>query len=169
MANSSCSLATDVRVNAQRRYANSSKKNVTIVLRSGSIERGWDGGHRRKSLRLQLHTDGGSRKSPICWSGSIERGWDGGHRRKSLRLQHHTDGGSCKSPICWSGSIERGWDGGTPEEEPQTPASHRRRFPQEPNLLSPGPERTSYDIPVSSHWTPTQRIDTSICLRGTER
>ncbi|KAJ8358192.1 hypothetical protein AAFF_G00026980 [Aldrovandia affinis] len=33
MANSSCSLATDVRINAQRRYANSSKKNVTIVLR----------------------------------------------------------------------------------------------------------------------------------------
>ncbi|KAJ8358036.1 hypothetical protein AAFF_G00042640 [Aldrovandia affinis] len=34
---------------------------------------------------------------------------------------------------------------------------------------SPGPERTSYNIPVSSHWTPTQRIENSVCLRGTER
>ncbi|KAJ8377057.1 hypothetical protein SKAU_G00076370 [Synaphobranchus kaupii] len=31
------------------------------------------------------------------------------------------------------------------------------------------PERTSYNIPVSSHWTPTQRINTCVCLRGTER
>ncbi|KAJ8377054.1 hypothetical protein SKAU_G00076340 [Synaphobranchus kaupii] len=34
---------------------------------------------------------------------------------------------------------------------------------------SPRPERTSYNIPVSSLWTPTQRINTSVCLRGTER
>ncbi|KAJ8333262.1 hypothetical protein SKAU_G00421580 [Synaphobranchus kaupii] len=34
---------------------------------------------------------------------------------------------------------------------------------------SPGPERTSYNIPVGSHWTPTQRINSSVCLRGTER
>ena len=26
-----------------------------------------------------------------------------------------------------------------------------------------------YQIPVSSHWTPTQRMNASVCLRGTER
>ncbi|XP_016314574.1 E3 ubiquitin/ISG15 ligase TRIM25-like [Sinocyclocheilus anshuiensis] len=35
--------------------------------------------------------------------------------------------------------------------------------------LFPGPERTSYNIPISSLWIQTLHINVSVCLKGTER